>query len=206
MTRVFIVEDHAFTRDGLRVAVGREPDLQVVGEARSAEEGIEQLAHTSADVVLMDIGLPGMDGIEATKLVKERFGVRVVMLTVHQLEAEVLAAMTAGADAYCLKSTDPASLLLAIRAAAIGSTYLDPQIAHIVLGQLSVPSGGQAQLSPRELEVLRLIAEGLSNKEIAQRLGISLSTVKTHIEELLAKLSASDRTQAAIKAVRQGLL
>jgi DNA-binding NarL/FixJ family response regulator len=127
-------------------------------------------------------------------------------LTVHQLEAEVLAAMTAGADAYCLKSTDPASLLLAIRAAAIGSTYLDPQIAHIVLGQLSVPSGGQAQLSPRELEVLRLIAEGLSNKEIAQRLSISLSTVKTHIEELLAKLSASDRTQAAIKAVRQGLL
>ncbi|MBI5813285.1 MAG: response regulator transcription factor [Meiothermus silvanus] len=206
MTRVFIVEDHAFTRDGLRVAVGREPDLQVVGEARSAEEGIEQLAHTSADVVLMDIGLPGMGGIEATKLVKERFGVRVVVLTVHQLEAEVLAAMTAGADAYCLKSTDPASLLLAIRAAAIGSTYLDPQIAHIVLGQLSVPSGGQAQLSPRELEVLRLIAEGLSNKEIAQRLGISLSTVKTHIEELLAKLSASDRTQAAIKAVRQGLL
>lgn len=206
MTRVFIVEDHAFTRDGLRVAVSREPDLQVVGEARSAEEGIEQLAHTSADVVLMDIGLPGMDGIEATKLVKERFGVRVVVLTVHQLEAEVLAAMTAGADAYCLKSTDPASLLLAIRAAAIGSTYLDPQIAHIVLGQLSVPSGGQAQLSPRELEVLRLIAEGLSNKEIAQRLGISLSTVKTHIEELLAKLSASDRTQAAIKAVRQGLL
>lgn len=206
MTRVFIVEDHAFTRDGLRVAVGREPDLQVVGEARSAEEGIEQLARTSADVVLMDIGLPGMDGIEATKLVKERFGVRVVMLTVHQLEAEVLAAMTAGADAYCLKSTDPASMLLAIRAAAIGSTYLDPQIAHIVLGQLSVPSGGQAQLSPRELEVLRLIAEGLSNKEIAQRLGISLSTVKTHIEELLAKLSASDRTQAAIKAVRQGLL
>jgi NarL family two-component system response regulator LiaR len=206
MTRVFIVEDHAFTRDGLRVAVGREPDLQVVGEARSAEEGLERLEHTPADVVLMDIGLPGMDGIEATRLVKERFGVRVVMLTVHQLEAEVLAAMASGADAYCLKSTDPASLLLAIRAAAMGSTYLDPQIAHIVLGQLSVPSAGQAQLSPRELEVLRLIAEGLSNKEIAQSLGISLSTVKTHIEELLAKLSASDRTQAAIKALRQGLL
>jgi DNA-binding NarL/FixJ family response regulator len=206
MTRVFIIEDHAFTRDGLRVAVGREPDLQVVGEARSAEEGMERLERTPADVVLMDIGLPGMDGIEATRRVKERFGVRVVILTVHQLEAEVLAAMTAGADAYCLKSTDPASLLLAIRAAAMGSIYLEPQIAHIVLGQLSLPSGDQAQLSPRELEVLRLIAEGLSNKEIAQRLGISLSTVKTHIEELLQKLSASDRTQAAIKALRQGLL
>lgn len=206
MTRVFIVEDHAFTRDGLRVAVGREPDLQVVGEARSAEEGMERLEHTPTDVVLMDIGLPGMDGIEATRQVKERFGVRVVVLTVHQLEAEVLAAITAGADAYCLKSTDPASLLLAIRAAAMGSTYLDPQIAHIVLGHLNMPNENQAQLSPRELEVLRLIADGLSNKEIAQRLGVSLSTVKTHVEELLQKLSVSDRTQAAVKALRQGLL
>lgn len=204
-TRVFIVEDHAFTRDGLRVAVGREPDLQVVGEARSAEEGLEKLAQTASDVVLMDIGLPGMDGIEATRLIKERFGVRVVVLTVHQLEAEVLAAMASGADAYCLKSTDPASLLLAIRAAALGSTYLDPQIAHIVLGQVNVPHS-EVQLSPRETEVLRCIAEGLSNKEIAQKLGISLSTVKTHIEEVLEKLSASDRTQAAVKALRQGLL
>ncbi|GEM88287.1 DNA-binding response regulator [Meiothermus granaticius NBRC 107808] len=206
LTRVFIVEDHAFTRDGLRVAINREPDLQVVGEGRSAEEGMEQLAYTPADVVLMDIGLPGMDGIEATRQIKERFGVRVVMLTVHQLETEVLAAMTAGADAYCLKSSDPASLLLALRAAAMGSIYLDPQIAHIVLGQLNVPGETQVQLTKRELEVLRLIAEGLSNKQIAQDLGISLSTVKTHVEELLAKLSVSDRTQAAIRALRQGLL
>jgi len=206
MTRVFIVEDHAFTRDGLRVAINREPDLRVVGEARSAEEGLEQLQRTPTDVVLMDIGLPGMDGIEATRLVKERLGVRVVVLTVHQLEAEVLAAMASGADAYCLKSTDPASLLLAIRAAAIGSIYLDPQIAHIVLGHLNVPGEAQVELTKRELEILRLIADGWSNKQIAQDLGISMSTVKSHVEELLAKLSASDRTQAAIKALRQGLL
>ncbi|MDX2005218.1 MAG: response regulator transcription factor [Meiothermus sp.] len=206
MTRVFITEDHAFTRDGLRAAINREPDLRVVGEARSAEEALERLEATPAEVVLMDIGLPGIDGIEATRLVKGRFGARVVVLTVHQLEAEVLAAMASGADAYCLKSTDPASLLLAIRAAALGSTYLDPQIAHIVLGHVSAPAGTESPLSPRELEVLHLIAEGLSNKEIAGRLGISLSTVKTHVEELLQKLSASDRTQAAIKAVRQGLL
>ncbi|MER3481091.1 MAG: DNA-binding response regulator [Meiothermus sp.] len=206
MTRVFIIEDHAFTRDGLRVAVSREPDLKVVGEARSAEEGLERLEHTPADVVLMDIGLPGMDGIEATRRVKERFGVRVVVLTVHQLEAEVLAAIASGADAYCLKSTDPASLLLALRAAAMGSIYLDPQIAHIVLGRLNVPGEAQAELTKRELEILRLIAEGRSNRQIAQDLGISLSTVKTHVEELLAKLSASDRTQAAIRALRQGLL
>lgn len=206
MTRVFITEDHAFTRDGLRVAINREPDLQVVGEARSAEEALERLEQTPADVVLMDIGLPGIDGIAATRLVKERFGLRVVVLTVHQLEAEVLAAVASGADAYCLKSTDPASLLLAIRAAALGSTYLDPQIAHIVLGHVITPTGTDNPLSPRELEVLRLIADGLVNKEIAQKLGISLSTVKTHIEELLQKLSASDRTQAAIKAVRRGLM
>jgi DNA-binding NarL/FixJ family response regulator len=206
MTRVLIIEDHAFTRDGLRVAINREPDLKVVGEARSAEEGMEQLERIPADVVLMDIGLPGLDGIEATRRVKERFGLRVVVLTVHQLEAEVLAAMTAGADAYCLKSTDPASLLLAIRAAAMGSTYLDPQIAHIVLGQLNAPGESQVELTKRELEILRLIAEGWSNKQIAQELGISLSTVKTHVEELLVKLSASDRTQAAIRALRQGLL
>lgn len=206
MIRVLIIEDHAFTRDGLRVAINREPDLKVVGEARSAEEGMEQLERIPADVVLMDIGLPGLDGIEGTRRIKERFGLRVVVLTVHQLEVEVLAAMTAGADAYCLKSTDPTSLLLAIRAAAMGSIYLDPQIAHIVLGRLNAPSEAQVELTKRELEILRLIAEGWSNKQIAQELGISLSTVKTHVEELLVKLSASDRTQAAIRALRQGLL
>lgn len=201
--KVFIVEDHAFTRDGLRMAIGSEPDLQVVGEARSAEEALEKLPTAKPDVVLMDIGLPGMDGIEATRIIKAQEGPRVVMFTVHSLQTQVLAALASGADAYCLKSTDPASLLLALRAAAIGSTYLDPQVAHAVLGQLSVP-GGEAPLSPRELEVLRCVAEGLSNKAIAQRLNISLSTVKTHIEEILQKLAVSDRTQAAVKALRQG--
>ncbi len=204
---VFLVEDHAFTRDGLRVAINRAPGLSVIGEARSGEEALELYAAHPADVVVMDIGLPGMDGIEATRRLKaEHPNVRVVMLSVHQLEQEVLAALASGADAYCLKTTDPSSLLIAIQAAALGSAYLDPQIAHLVLGRVTLPNETETNLSPRELEVLRLIADGLGNKEIGERLQISLSTVKTHVQEILERLSASDRTQAAVKALRRGLL
>jgi two-component system, NarL family, response regulator LiaR len=204
-TAVFLVEDHAFTRDGLRAAINRDPELQVVGEARSGEEALELLAKHPADVVVMDIGLPGIDGIEATKRVRQQYpAMRVVMLTAHQLESEVFAALASGADAYCLKSTDPASLVLAIHAASLGSTYLDPHIAHLVLGRVNAPEDNP--LSPRETEVLKLIAEGLGNKQIAESLDISLATVKTHVEDILSRLSASDRTQAAVKALRQGYI
>jgi two-component system, NarL family, response regulator LiaR len=204
---VFLVEDHAFTRDGLRVAIEREAGLHVIGEARSGEEALEALAHTPAQVVVLDIGLPGIDGIETCRRVKQLLPeIRVVMLTAHQLETQVLAALASGADAYCLKSTDPAGLIVAINAAVLGSAYLDPQIAHLVLDRINLPSNEVSVLSPRELDVLRLIAEGLGNKEIADKLEISLSTVKTHIEDILARLKVSDRTQAAVKAVRQGLL
>jgi two-component system, NarL family, response regulator LiaR len=205
--KVFLIEDHAFTRDGLHVAINREPELEVIGEARSGEEALEMLETIQADVVVMDIGLPGIDGIEACRRLKQsQPNVRVVMLTAHQLEAQVLAALASGAEAYCLKSTDPAGLILAIRAAVLGSAYLDPQIAHVVLGRITMPDPEGSVLSPRELEVLRLIADGLGNKQIADRLEISLSTVKTHIEDILARLKVSDRTQAAVKALRQGLL
>ena len=211
--RVLLIEDHAFTRDGLRVAINFEPDLQVVGEARSGEEGLELLNQIQADVVVLDIGLPGIDGIETAGRIK-RLPVtvmnssvpRIVMLTAHNLQAEVLAAMSSGANAYCLKSADPELLLAAIRAAAVGSAYLDPQIAHHVLGAIRSPETASSPLTPRELEVLRLIAEGQGNKEVARTLGISISTVKFHVQDILEKLSASDRTQAAVKALRQGLL
>lgn len=204
-TGVFLVEDHAFTRDGLRVAINRDPELQVVGEARSGEEALERLSSANAQVVVMDIGLPGIDGIEATKQVKTRWPeLRVVMLTAHQLSTEVLASLASGADAYCLKETDPGSLLLAIRAAALGSVYLDPQIAHLVLER--VPKGVSVELSAKEMEVLQLIAEGQGNKEIAEALSVSVATIKLHVQEILSKLSASDRTQAAVKALRQGLI
>ena len=204
---VFLVEDHAFTRDGLRVALQRDPELRVVGEARSGEEALELYPRDLADVVVMDIGLPGIDGIEATRRLRSAHpAVRVVMLTVHQLDSEVLAALASGANAYCLKTTDPNSLLVAVRAVALGGAYLDPQIAHVVLGRVITDSSGESPLSPRELEVLRLISDGLNNKQIAAQLEISLSTVKTYVQEILERLAVSDRTQAAVKALRRGLI
>ncbi|PNY79446.1 response regulator [Deinococcus koreensis] len=204
--RVLLVEDHAFTRDGLRAAINLESDLQVVAEARSGEEGLERLAQVPVNVAVLDIGLPGMDGIQTAAEIKRGWpAVRVVMLTAHDLRDEVLAALASGADAYCLKSGDPELLLLAIRAAAAGSAYLDPQVAHHVLGSIRAPHA-ISPLTPRETEVLRLIADGQGNREIAQELGISVSTVKLHVQELLVKLQAADRTQAAVQALRRGLL
>lgn len=207
MSNIFLVEDHAFSRDGLRVAIERHQGLHVIGEARSGEEALEMLEDIKADVVVLDIGLPGMDGIETCRRIKQQFAdTRVVMLTAHRLENQVLAALASGAEGYCLKSTDPAGVILAIQSAILGSAYLDPQIAHVVLGKINLPSPEGSVLSPRELEVLGLIAKGLSNKEIADQLEISLSTVKTHIEDILKRLKVSDRTQAAVIAVRQGLV
>lgn len=209
--RVLLVEDHAFTRDGLRSAISLEPDLRVVGEARSGEEGLEWLAQSQAElgpvnVAVLDIGLPGMDGIRLAAEIGRRWPeIRIVMLTAHDLRDEVFAALASGADAYCLKSADPGLLFLAIRAAAAGSAYLDPQVAYHVLGGIRAPHT-TSPLTPRETEVLRLIADGQGNKEIAQALGISVSTVKLHVQDLLVKLKAADRTQAAVQALRRGLL
>ncbi|ADV67238.1 response regulator [Deinococcus maricopensis] len=204
---VFLVEDHAFTREGLRAAINFTPGLRVTGEARSGEEALERLPHAHAHVVVLDIGLPGMDGVETAARVKAAFpALRIVMLTAHQLREEVFAALASGADAYCLKSGDPALLPLAIQAAAAGSAYLDPQVAHLVLGVVRAPDGEVSALSDRETEVLRRVADGLSNKEIARDLGVSVSTVKVHVQDILTKLSASDRTHAAVKALRAGLL
>ncbi|MPY66389.1 response regulator transcription factor [Deinococcus sp. SDU3-2] len=204
--RVLLVEDHAFTRDGLRATLNLEPDLRVVAEARSGEEALEVLARVPADVAVLDIGLPGMDGVRAAAEIKRGWPeVRIVMLTAHDLRDEVFAALASGAEAYCLKRETPELLLLAVRAAAAGSAYLDPRIAHHVLGGVRAPDAASS-LTPRETEVLRLIADGHPNREIAARLGISVSTVKLHVQDVLVKLQAADRTQAAVKALRQGLL
>jgi two-component system, NarL family, response regulator LiaR len=213
-----LIEDHASTRDGLRVAINFKSDLHVVGEVRSGEEDLELLAHRHADVVVIDIGLPGIDGIETAGRIKalarpvdqsvaDPSGVpRIVMPTAQNLRAEVLAAMSSGANAYCLKSADPELLLAAIRAAAVGGAYFDPQIAHHVLRAIRTPEPASSPLTAREAEVLRLIADGQGTKEIARTLGISVSTAKFHVQDILKKLSASDRTQAAVKALRQVLL
>ncbi|EYB68888.1 two component LuxR family transcriptional regulator [Deinococcus phoenicis] len=204
--RILLVEDHAFTRDGLRATLNLESDLRVVAEARSGEEALEVLRQHPADVAVVDIGLPGMDGIQtARELKRRRPDMRIVMLTAHDLREEVFASLASGADAYCLKSARPDLLLLAVRAAAAGSAYLDPQVAHHVLGGVRAPEAG-SPLTERELDVLRLIADGLPNRDIATALDVSVSTVKLHVQEILVKLQAADRTQAAVKALRAGLL
>ncbi|AWN24711.1 DNA-binding response regulator [Deinococcus irradiatisoli] len=204
--RLLVVEDHAFTRDGLIATLHLEPDLRVVAEARSGEEALERLEQVPVDVAILDIGLPGMDGIQTAAEIARRWPeVRIVMLTAHNLRPEVFASLASGADAYCLKSAQPELLLLGVRAAASGSAYLDPQIAHHVLSGVRAPDETVA-LTPREMDVLRLVADGQGNREIAAALGVSVSTVKLHIQDILRKMQVADRTQAAVKALRSGLL
>jgi len=206
--RVVIVEDHALTRAGLRTALER--SSEVVAEAADGLAGWEAIARERPDVAVIDIGLPAMDGIALTKRVRDELPqTRVVIVTMIDLEEEVLAALAAGADAYCLKSSDPECIVDAVRIAREGGAYFDPKIAHLVLARFSNPVAGGASaspLTPRETEILRLISNGRANAEIAETLFIGLGTVKGHIRDILEKLSAADRTQAAVTALRKGYI
>jgi NarL family two-component system response regulator LiaR len=205
--RVAIVEDHALTRAGLRTALGESFD--VVGEAADGQSGWDLIAQRHPDVAVIDIGLPALDGIELTKRVRTEFpATRVVIVTMLDVEEEVLAALSAGADAYCLKSSDTQRIVDAVRIAGEGGAYFDPQIAHIVLSRFaSTPTSAvSSPLTLREAEILRLIAGGNGNAEIADALYIGLGTVKGHIRDILEKLSAADRTQAAVTALRRGYI
>lgn len=207
-TSVAIVEDHALTRLALRTALSRAFD--VVAEAADGVSGFEIVQRERPDVAVVDIGLPGMDGIALTHRIRhEMLGTRVVIVTMIDAEQEVLAALAAGADAYVIKNAEPARIADAVRIAAEGGAYFDPQIAHFVLARLSggEPAKSSASpLTPRETEVLRLIADGVGNVEIAQQLNIGLGTVKGHVRDILEKLAASDRTQAAVVALRRGFI
>ena len=214
MTRIFLVEDHLLMRKGLLAALGRDPSLEIAGEAESGEAALGALLPPGADgrlpdVVVMDIGLPGLSGIETTRRLKAAHpSLRILMFTVHQLEEEIFSAFSSGADGYCLKDSDVGSLLLGIQAVALGSLYVDPRIAHLAIRRiLSSPAREtESPLSPRETEVLKRLAEGRSNREIAGDLEISLSTVKAHIQSILVKLAASTRADAAVKALKKGWL
>jgi DNA-binding NarL/FixJ family response regulator len=207
-TRVVIVEDHALTRAGMKTALG--VDFEIAGEAGDGESGFAVIARERPDVAVIDLGLPGIDGIALTERVRREVpGTRVVIMTMVDVEAEVLASLAAGADAYCLKSSPTEALANAVRIAAEGGAYFDPRIAHVVLARFSPRTGAPASsspLTPREVDVLRLIADGKGNSEIAQTLYIGLGTVKGHIRDILEKLSAADRTQAAVVALRRGLI
>jgi DNA-binding NarL/FixJ family response regulator len=206
--RVVIVEDHALVRTGLRTTL-RTGGFEVVGETGDGIAAGTLIADLKPDVAIVDLGIPGRDGISLTRYVKNELGgTRVVVLTMREEEATVSAALQSGADGYCVKSSPPEIVVDAVRTVAAGGAYFDSRVAAIVRRKLSgaQPDNVLSPLTPREAEVLELIAEGSGNAEIALALGVSLATVKTHIAEVLRKLAALDRAHAAAIALRSGFL
>lgn len=209
--RILIVEDDPLMQLGLEQALSEQPDFEIVGQASDGLAGVQLALSLRPDLVVMDIGLPRLDGIAATKQIKEGLAnVHVVMLTSHTLQQEVIAALASGADAYCIKGASLDRLLAAIEAAKDGATYLDPQIARLVMDNLKPPAvqpnPNLALLSEREMEVLKLIVEGKSNAEIAEKLYLSTNTIKTHVRGIMNKLAVDDRVQAAVIALRSGIV
>jgi len=202
--RVVLVDDHHVVRRGMRSYLESFPDLQVVGETASAEALLENLSYWSADVVMMDLLLPGgMDGIEATRKVKSAYSnVQVVILTAYTDEARVIAALRAGAVSFVRKDAQPEYLLSVIRAAAAGQALLDPALAGQIFHHSVNPP--LDPLSLREQEVLRLVARGKTNREIASQLILGEETVKTHVASILSKLCLRNRAQIAAYALKQG--
>jgi DNA-binding NarL/FixJ family response regulator len=208
---ILIVDDHTLFRTGIRKMLEAEPDMHVVGEAATGREALEQARQLMPDVILMDVKMPDMDGIEATRrLCREMPHVGVIFCTMFEDDEFVFAGLQAGGRGYILKDADPETMLRAIRAVAHGESLLGSTIAQKVMRQFSALPDKQTalvdDLTPRELEVLTLIAEGLPNKEIAQELTISEKTVKNHINNIFSKLHVYDRSQAMLYAIRQGLV
>ncbi|BAZ49467.1 LuxR family two component transcriptional regulator [Nostoc sp. NIES-4103] len=234
--RIALIEDHDLTRVGIKTALLQREEIEVVGEAANAKDGLKMLRSVQPDIAIIDIGLPDKDGIELTRELKstakvEELSTRVLILTLRDNKEAVLAAFAAGADSYCMKDIKFDNLLEAVRVTYNGNAWIDPAIARIVLQQAQQnPPSPQTTLTDnknltqnpdflenqeiidpytlteRELEVLQLIVEGCSNAVIAERLYITVGTVKTHVRNILNKLCADDRTQAAVRALRSGLV
>ena len=205
MIRLLIADDHAVVRTGLSRLVETFADVELVGAAANGEEAVALAAERRPDVVLMDLEMPVLDGIEATRRIRDAHpDVAVVVLTSFSDRERILGALDAGAAGYLLKDADPDELEKAILAAARGEAPLDPKAARALLSARA-PSPAESELSEREREVLLMVAEGLPNKLIARRLGISEKTVKTHLTSIFRTLGVTDRTQAALWAERQGL-
>jgi NarL family two-component system response regulator LiaR len=208
---VLLVDDHALVRGGVRAFLEALPDIEIVGEAASGEEALELAATLAPDVVLMDLVMPGMGGIEATRRLREVSPrSQVVVLTSFHDDASIFPAIKAGALSYLLKDAGPDEVAGAVRAAARGEAILHPRVAarliERVRGDEGRPANPYTELTEREQEVLRLIAQGLSNGEIAAQLTISEKTVKAHVSNVLGKLHLADRTQAAVFAWREGFV
>jgi DNA-binding NarL/FixJ family response regulator len=204
--RIIIVDDHTVVRQGLRMFLELDRDLEVIGEATNGLEAVNLARSLKPDVVLMDLHMPVMDGITAiTQIRKEKLDTEVIAVTSVVEDAMVYSALRAGALGYLLKDTRADEMCRAIKAAADGQVQLSPQIAARLIKEVKVPDSPE-KLTEREIDVLRLLAKGLSNKEIATQLSITEKTVKTHVSNILSKLNVPSRTQAALYAVRVGLV
>ena len=209
--RVLLVDDHVVVRKGLRALLDREDGIEVAGEAEDGETAVRSVERLRPDVILMDLEMPGMGGVSATARIVEKFPEsRVVVLTSHTSEEDVFPALKAGALGYLLKHSGPEDVLQAIRRAFRGETVLDPAIARMVLRELHRPAPAAGSrttdpLSERELEVLRLVARGMSNQAIAEALTVGEATVRSHVSSILRKLQLASRTQAALYALREGI-
>lgn len=213
LVSVMIVDDHAFVRRGVRAYITTVPSLRMIGEATDGQDALDKLRRWQAlreplpDVVLMDLVMPRMDGIEATETIIRAFpGIRVVVLTSFGEVERVHAALAAGAAGYLLKDADPEEVTAAIRAAAAGEVHLDSAVARQLTRRMAGPRTGLGSLTSREREILVLVARGHSNHDIADQLVISERTARTHVSNVLGKLQLSSRTQAALLAIREGLV
>ncbi len=218
--RVMIVDDSRLTRISIRTTLkGVHQEIELVGEAEDGSQAIEMAGTIRPQVILMDIGMPIMDGVRATQQIKRSHPeIKVVMLTSHEDEEDVLDAFNSGANSYCLKETPPEMLVHVIKSTAHGACWIDPKIARIVMSQLqpndrginnnkhSSENSGVCSLTEREVDVLKLVTQGLNNAEISDRLCISMNTVKTHLKNIFQKLEVEDRTAAALKALKERII
>ena len=215
---VIIVEDYKLTRVGLKSTLNEYEHINVVAEAEDAQTGIEMIQKYQPNVVLMDLGLPGMNGLEATIKIKENSpNTKIIILTSHERGEEVIAALGAGANAYCLKDIAPETLSEVIRNVADGACWVDPAVSSVALNFFPKPENvsliqsnevqdARAQLTERELEVLKHLVKGKSNTEIAKELIVSVHTAKAHVCSILQKLCVDDRVQAAVKALKENII
>jgi DNA-binding NarL/FixJ family response regulator len=210
-TKILLVEDHIVVRQGIKALLSDEPDIEIVGEADNGREALSLVSKLQPDVVLMDISMPGLNGIEATRQIRQRHAaVKVVILSMHANEEYVFQVLRAGASGYVLKQSDSSEVLTAIRAALAGGSFLSPPISRTVIddyvhrAEVRGREDDMDLLTSREREVLQLLAEGASNREIAEQLSISIKTVETHRSNMMNKLEVKNKTELVKYALRKG--
>ncbi|MBV6394083.1 MAG: Response regulator protein VraR [Anaerolineales bacterium] len=209
--KILLCDDQAVIRDGLEMLLTLEKDFQVVGSAQDGQEAVELAAKKQPDLILMDLKMPGMNGIEATREIRKKFpAIKILVLTTYDEDEWVFDAIRAGASGYLLKDTPRQKIVEAIRGTAVGKSFLDPAVAGKLMSQVASNQTQPAsvlenKLTERELDVLRLLAKGMTNTDIAATLHLSEGTVRNHVSAILEKLGVSDRTQAAVIAIQHGL-